>query len=128
MSCSRPVTTTKLHGCQFRDDGARRPGFADPLQVLAGNRLAVVLTHVTGCPDRIPGLHVQVLSHSPAPGPQPPGARYSQAAYVSPLPSESPLQQEHGVSRGTIRHALGILQEESFIAWITGRGTFVKSK
>lgn len=43
-----------------------------------------------------------------------------------PLPSESQLQQEHGVSRGTIRRALDILRDEGLIVTIAGRGTFVK--
>jgi DNA-binding GntR family transcriptional regulator len=45
-----------------------------------------------------------------------------------PLPSESQLQQEHGVSRGTIRRALDILRDEGLIVTIAGRGTFVKPK
>lgn len=43
-----------------------------------------------------------------------------------PLPSESQLQQEHGVSRGTIRRALDILRNEGLIVTIAGRGTYVK--
>jgi GntR family transcriptional regulator len=45
-----------------------------------------------------------------------------------PLPSESTLQEEHGVSRGTVRRALDILRDEGLIITITGRGTFVKPK
>ena len=45
-----------------------------------------------------------------------------------PVPSESQLQQEHGVSRGTIRKALGILREEGLVVTIGGRGTFVKPR
>jgi GntR family transcriptional regulator len=45
----------------------------------------------------------------------------------SPLPSESYLQQEHGVSRGTVRMAVGILREEGLVITIGGRGTFVQS-
>ncbi len=43
-----------------------------------------------------------------------------------PLPSESQLEQAHGVSRGTIRRALAMLREEGLIVTIAGRGTFVK--
>ena len=43
-----------------------------------------------------------------------------------PVPSESQLQQEHGVSRGTIRRALDILRDEGLVVTIAGRGTFVK--
>jgi DNA-binding GntR family transcriptional regulator len=45
-----------------------------------------------------------------------------------PLPSESHLQQDHGVSRGTIRRALDILREEDLIITIAGRGTFVRPR
>jgi GntR family transcriptional regulator len=45
-----------------------------------------------------------------------------------PVPSESQLQQEHGVSRGTIRRALEILRDEGLVVTIAGRGTFVKPK
>jgi GntR family transcriptional regulator len=43
------------------------------------------------------------------------------------LPSESYLQQEHGVSRGTVRMAMGILREEGLVLTIAGRGTFVRA-
>jgi GntR family transcriptional regulator len=45
----------------------------------------------------------------------------------SPLPSESYLQQEQGVSRGTVRTAVGILREEGLVVTIGGRGTFVRA-
>jgi GntR family transcriptional regulator len=41
------------------------------------------------------------------------------------LPSESYMQQEYGVSRGTVRRALSILREEGLVVTITARGTFV---
>lgn len=44
----------------------------------------------------------------------------------APLPSESYLQQEHGVSRGTVRTAVGILRAEGLVVTIGGRGTFVR--
>jgi DNA-binding GntR family transcriptional regulator len=42
-----------------------------------------------------------------------------------PLPSESYLQQEHGVSRGTVREAVKILQDEGLVVTIQGRATYV---
>jgi GntR family transcriptional regulator len=44
------------------------------------------------------------------------------------LPSESYLQQEQGVSRGTVRMAIGILRDEGLVVTISGRGTFVKER
>jgi GntR family transcriptional regulator len=42
-----------------------------------------------------------------------------------PVPSEAYLMGEHGVSRGTVRHALDILRSEGLIQTFPGRGTFV---
>jgi GntR family transcriptional regulator len=44
------------------------------------------------------------------------------------LPSESYLQQEQEVSRGTVRMAIGILRDEDLVVTIGGRGTFVKAR
>ena len=44
----------------------------------------------------------------------------------SPLPSESYLQHEYGVSRGTVRLAMGMLRDEGLVVTIKGRGTFVR--
>jgi DNA-binding GntR family transcriptional regulator len=41
------------------------------------------------------------------------------------LPSESYLQEQYGVSRSTVRRALGILRNEKLVVTITARGTFV---
>jgi GntR family transcriptional regulator len=46
----------------------------------------------------------------------------------SPLPSESYLQQEQGVARGTVRAAIGILRDEGLVVSISGRGTFVRER
>lgn len=46
----------------------------------------------------------------------------------SPLPSESYLQQEHGVSRGTVRMAIAVLRDEGLVLTISARGTFVKAR
>jgi DNA-binding GntR family transcriptional regulator len=42
------------------------------------------------------------------------------------LPSEKRMEQEHGVSRGTVRAALKILAEEGLVTSRSGRGTFVR--
>ena len=42
------------------------------------------------------------------------------------LPSESYLEQEHAVSRGTVRLAMGVLRDEGLVVTIKGRGTFVR--
>lgn len=44
------------------------------------------------------------------------------------VPSESYLMGEHGVSRGTVRHALDILRAEGLIQTFPGRGTFVAGR
>jgi GntR family transcriptional regulator len=46
----------------------------------------------------------------------------------SPLPSESYLQEEQGVARGTARMAIRILREEGLVVTIGGRGTFVADR
>ena len=42
-----------------------------------------------------------------------------------PLPSESQLMGQYGVSRGSVRHALQVLAEEGLTVTIQGRGTYV---
>lgn len=64
-------------------------------------------------------LHQQVaaaLRQRLATGEFPPGAA---------LPSELTLQQEYGVSRATVRHALETLQREGLLQRRAGRGTYV---
>jgi GntR family transcriptional regulator len=46
----------------------------------------------------------------------------------APVPSESYLQQQHEVSRGTVRSAIGILRDEGLVITIGGRGTFVRAR
>lgn len=41
------------------------------------------------------------------------------------LPSELTLMQEHGIARGTVRHAFDILRAEGLIVTFPGRGSFV---
>ncbi|MEU6715009.1 GntR family transcriptional regulator [Nonomuraea sp. NPDC046802] len=44
------------------------------------------------------------------------------------VPSESSLQQEHGVSRGSVRRAMEVLREDGWVITIQGRGTYVAPK
>lgn len=44
------------------------------------------------------------------------------------LPSESQLQQEHGVARGTVRRAMRSLGEQGWTTTVQGRGTFVRPR
>ncbi|MEV0614632.1 winged helix-turn-helix domain-containing protein [Nonomuraea sp. NPDC050404] len=41
------------------------------------------------------------------------------------VPSESSLQQEHGIARGSVRRAMELLREQGWVVTIQGRGTFV---
>ncbi|MEV0149124.1 MULTISPECIES: GntR family transcriptional regulator [unclassified Nonomuraea] len=41
------------------------------------------------------------------------------------VPSESALQNEYDVSRGTVRRAMAALGEEGWVVTIQGRGTYV---
>ncbi|MEV4115471.1 GntR family transcriptional regulator [Nonomuraea sp. NPDC049695] len=41
------------------------------------------------------------------------------------VPSESSLQQEHGIARGSVRRAMELLRDEGWVITIQGRGTFV---
>jgi GntR family transcriptional regulator len=43
-----------------------------------------------------------------------------------PLPSESTLQQEYGVARGTVRKAIEMIRDHGLVVTVQGRGTFVK--
>jgi GntR family transcriptional regulator len=44
------------------------------------------------------------------------------------LPSETFLQQEHGLARDTVRHSLDLLRAEGLIVTFVGRGTFVADR
>lgn len=41
------------------------------------------------------------------------------------LPSETQLEQEHGIARGTVRRAMRALAEEGWTVTVQGRGSFV---
>lgn len=43
-----------------------------------------------------------------------------------PVPSETTLQQRHGVSRDTVRHALRVLREDGAVVTVRGKGTYVR--
>jgi GntR family transcriptional regulator len=45
-----------------------------------------------------------------------------------PLPSETRLRQEHGVSRGTVRAAMALMRERGLVITIPQRGTYVRKK
>ena len=42
-----------------------------------------------------------------------------------PVPSESQLQQEFGVARGTARKAIAVLREQGLVVTVKGRGSYV---
>jgi GntR family transcriptional regulator len=42
-----------------------------------------------------------------------------------PVPSETQLQQEFGVARGTARKAIALLREEGLVITVRGRGSYV---
>jgi DNA-binding GntR family transcriptional regulator len=45
-----------------------------------------------------------------------------------PIPSETRLQQEYGVARGTARHAVALLRERGLAYTVPQRGTFVAER
>lgn len=45
-----------------------------------------------------------------------------------PIPSESTLQQEYGVARGTVRAAVRLLRERGLVMTVPQRGTYVSGK
>lgn len=46
-----------------------------------------------------------------------------------PLPSETRLEQEYGISRTTARRAIAILRdEEDLVVTVQGRGTYVRPR
>jgi DNA-binding GntR family transcriptional regulator len=42
-----------------------------------------------------------------------------------PVPSESQLQQEFGVARGTARKAISALRDQGLVVTVKGRGSYV---
>jgi GntR family transcriptional regulator len=45
-----------------------------------------------------------------------------------PLPSIRTLQQQYGVSDGTVKHALRLLKDEGLVRTVTGRGIYVRQQ
>lgn len=43
-----------------------------------------------------------------------------------PIPSETAMQQEFGIARGTARKAVDLLRERGLVVTVAGRGTFVR--
>jgi GntR family transcriptional regulator len=44
------------------------------------------------------------------------------------LPSESYLQEHHGVSRGTVRRAIQTLTDDGLVYTIAARGTYIRNQ
>ena len=44
----------------------------------------------------------------------------------APLPSESYLMGEHGISRDSVRKAMDILRAEGLVITVQGKGSFVR--
>jgi GntR family transcriptional regulator len=42
-----------------------------------------------------------------------------------PVPSESTIEQEYGVARGTARKAIAVLRDEGLVITVKGRGSYV---
>lgn len=42
-----------------------------------------------------------------------------------PVPSESQLEQEFGIARGTARKAIAVLRDEGLVITVKGRGSYV---
>ncbi len=42
-----------------------------------------------------------------------------------PIPSETAMQQEFGIARGTARKAVDVLRERGLVVTVRGRGSFV---
>jgi GntR family transcriptional regulator len=45
-----------------------------------------------------------------------------------PVPSETTLQQEFGLARGTVRHAMAVLRERGLVFTVPQRGTYVAER
>lgn len=43
-----------------------------------------------------------------------------------PVPSESSLMGEYGISRDTVRRAMDVLREQELIVTVQGKGSYVK--
>ncbi len=45
-----------------------------------------------------------------------------------PIPSETAMQQEFGIARGTARKAVDVLRERGLVVTVRGRGSFVAQR
>jgi GntR family transcriptional regulator len=50
---------------------------------------------------------------------------HGELAHLAPLPSETTLTQEYGISRDTARRAVQALRDEGLVFTVPQRGTFV---
>ncbi|MDQ2873362.1 MAG: GntR family transcriptional regulator [Actinomycetota bacterium] len=46
----------------------------------------------------------------------------------APLPSETTLMDEHGISRDTVRKAVGVLRDEDLVITVQGKGSYVREE
>lgn len=44
------------------------------------------------------------------------------------IPSVARLQQEYGLARGTVLHAIRVLVDEGYVETVSGKGTFVLAR
>jgi GntR family transcriptional regulator len=51
-----------------------------------------------------------------------------QLAPGKPLPSESTLMGEPGISRDTVRKAVGMLRDEGLVVTVQGKGSYVADR
>src|SRR5690348_7420128 len=91
------------------------------LLLRSGSRLSTVVSVVVDQRDPTP-LHEQLANILRA------EIKAGEYAETGMLPSESQLQQAHGVSRGTVRRALLTLADEGLVYTITARGTYIAGK
>lgn len=45
-----------------------------------------------------------------------------------PIPSVARLQQEHGLARGTVLHAVRVLVDTGLVYVVPGKGAYVKAR
>jgi GntR family transcriptional regulator len=70
-------------------------------------------------PELIPAQLARILRRQIASGKLAPGR---------PIPSESALMAEHGISRGSVRRAVDRLRSEGLILTVRGKGSYVRKR